>query len=431
MCGAAGGTSGCLNRSDHPNRPEVGSADPRPVYYYKSIITVITDPARRLAVYTGSRDNREPGRSGTLKVIEATNTDFALRHFLLPLLLGLRARGHEAIGLCPEGPLVAIVREQGFRVIAVPMARSLSPLAQYRALRALLAVLRAERPDLVHGHMPISGFLTRLAARLTGVRKIAYTCHGFLFNQPGPWPRRAAAWVMEFVGARLTDVFMTVSQQEARDAARMGITRRAVAVGNGRDPSLFVPDPAARVRLRQELGTAPERVVVVIVSRLVRPKGHEELLQAMRSVDAELWVVGERLASDHAGDLEAAFAASGLGDRLRRLGYREDIPAILAAADIFVLPSWFEALPMAVIEAMFCGLPIVASDITGPREQVVQGETGLLVPARQIAPLAEALRLLAADAALRARMGAAGRARAVALYDERRVVERVLDLLGA
>ncbi len=350
---------------------------------------------------------------------------------MLPLLLGLRARGHEAIGVCPEGPLAEIVRDNGFRVIAVPMARSLSPLAQSRALRALRAVLRVERPDLVHGHMPISGFLARLAAWLTGVPKIAYTCHGFLFNQPGPWPRQAAAWAMEFLGARLTDVFMTVSDKEARDAARLGITGRAVAVGNGRDPALFRPDPAARTRLRRELGTAADRVVVVIVSRLVRPKGHAELLQAMRTVDADLWVVGERLATDHAGDLEADFAASGLGLRLRRLGYRDDIPAILAAADIFALPSWFEALPMSVIEAMLTGLPVVASDVFGPRQQVVHGQTGLLVPPRTIEPLAEALRLLVADTALRVRMGAAGRARAMALYDEGRVVARVLDLLGA
>ena len=104
--------------------------------------------------------------------------------------------------------------------------------------------------------------------------------------------------------------------------------------------------------------------------------------------------------------------------------------AVLAAADIFTLPSYHEALPMSVIEAMFCGIPVVASDIDGPREQVVQGVTGLLVPARQAAPLACALARLAGDAGLRARMGAAGRARALERYDEAKIVARTLDLLG-
>jgi glycosyltransferase involved in cell wall biosynthesis len=121
---------------------------------------------------------------------------------------------------------------------------------------------------------------------------------------------------------------------------------------------------------------------------------------------------------------------AGLGDRLRMLGYRQDVGAVLAAADIFVLPSYFEGLPMSVIEAMLTGLPVVASDIAGPREQVVPEVTGLLVPPRQVAPLAEALSRLAADPSLRASMGEAGRARALALFDEKRVVDRTLDLLG-
>ncbi|MDE2199581.1 MAG: glycosyltransferase family 4 protein [Rhodospirillales bacterium] len=365
-----------------------------------------------------------------MKILEITNVDFSLRHFLLPVMRGARARGHEVIGVAADGALLEVARAEGFRVVALPLARSLSPRAQWRALRALRALMRAERPDMVHAHMPISGFLARLAARLEGVPRVAYTCHGFLFNQPGPWLRRAAAFAMEWIGGRLSDIVLTVSTEEAADARRLGIARGAVAVGNGRDPARFHPDPAARARLRAELGVAPDAVVVIAVSRLVRHKGYPELLAALRSVPAELWVVGERLASDHGESMEPYFAASGLGPRLRRLGYREDTPALLAAADIFALPSHFEGLPMSVIEAMLSGLAVVASDVSGPREQVVSGQTGLLVPPGQSAPLAAALARLAGDAALRARMGEAGRQRALELYDEKKVIARTLDLLG-
>ena len=355
-----------------------------------------------------------------------------MRHFLAPLLREGRARGHEMVGACPDGPLLAPLRAEGFRIVPLPLKRSASPLAQAAGFTALVRLLRAERPDIVHAHMPLSSFLGRLAARAAGVPRIAYTCHGFLFNQPSPWPRRAASLAMEWSAGRVTDLYMTVSEEEAGDARRLGLARAPVAIGNGRDPAVFRPDPEARARVRATLGVPGDRVVVVIVSRLVRHKGHPELLAAMAAVpEAELWVVGDRLASDHGEDLEPIFAASGLGERLRRLGYREDTPAVLAAADIFALPSHFEGLPMSVIEAMLTGLPVVATAIRGPREQVVDGETGLLVPPRAVEPLAAALRRLAADPALRGSMGAAGRARAMERFDEARIIGRTFDLIEA
>ncbi|WP_419730969.1 glycosyltransferase family 4 protein [Lichenicola sp.] len=371
-----------------------------------------------------------------MKILEITNVDFSLRHFLLPLMRGLRDRGHEVVGVCADGKLLSDVRAEGFRVEPLPMARSLSPLAQARAFLSLVALIRAERPDLVHAHMPISGVLARFAARLCGVKVIAYTCHGFLFNQPGRWPRRVVALVLEWIAGHVTDRYFTVSEEEARDARRLRIHPRPVAIGNGRPPAVFHPDAIARARVRAELGVDQATVVVIVVSRLVRHKGHPELLTAMQQVPgAELWVVGDRLASDHGETLEAAFAEAGrpdrLGARLRRLGYRTDIAALLASADIFALPSHFEGLPMSVIEAMLCGLPVVATDIRGPREQVIPGETGLLVPPMDVPSLAVAIQHLVCDASLRARMGEAGRARAMALYDEAAITRRTLDLLGA
>ena len=365
-----------------------------------------------------------------MKVVEVTNVDFSLRQFLLPLMRGIRARGHEVVGVCADGELLAAVRAEGFRIETIGFARRVSPFAHVKAFVALVRLLRREKPDLVHAHMPISSFLARLAARVAGVPRVAYTCHGFLFNQQGSWLRRTAGLVMEWLGARCTDLFMTVSASEASDAARLWISRQAITVGNGRDPAVFRPDPVARARIRASLGTPEQRVVVVAVSRLVAFKGYRELAEAMLDVDADLYVVGERLDSDRGEDVGEILRQAGLGARLSMLGYREDVAAVLAAADVFVLPSYFEGLPMSVIEAMLCALPVVASDIPGPREQVVNEVTGLLVPPRVVVPLAAALQRLAGDPALRATMGAAGRARALVLFDEKNVVERTLDLLG-
>jgi len=367
-----------------------------------------------------------------MKILFVINVDFSLRHFLLPLMRGARTRGHDVVAACAPGSFLVPVRDEGFRVVEIPLHRGLSPLAQWRAFRALVALMRAEQPDILHAHMPISGFLARAAGRIAGVKVIAYTCHGFLFNQPGSWVRRGVSLALEwFAGCFLTDLFFTVSEAEARDASRLNIARAPIVVGNGRDPALFRPDAAARAAIRATLGVAADKLVIVTVGRLVRHKGFPELVAAMRDVPlAEIWVVGERLASDRGPDMGVALRAAGLGDRLRLLGYRDDVAAIVAAADIFVLFSQFEGLPMSVIEAMLCGLPVVASDIPGLREQVEHGTTGFLVPRDDVPALAGALKKMVAEADLRATMGAAGRMRAMRMYDEKLVVARTLDALG-
>jgi glycosyltransferase involved in cell wall biosynthesis len=171
-----------------------------------------------------------------------------------------------------------------------------------------------------------------------------------------------------------------------------------------------------------------------MVGRLVAEKGYPELIEAMRVVDAKLWVAGERLTSDHASPVDQAMEAAQtdpvLKTRIRFLGYRPDVAALMASADIFTLPSHREGMPRSIIEAMLCGLPVVATDIRGSREEVVDGETGLLVPVNDPPALAAALTRLVEDQNLRFRMGFAGSARALDLYDESKVIRVQLEALG-
>ncbi len=331
-------------------------------------------------------NTKPPAKPSTVKIIEVTNVDFSLAHFLAPLMRGARARGHEVIGVCADGPLLAPIRAEGFRIETPPLVRGLSPSAQARAYAALLALFRAEKPDLVHAHMPISGFLARLAARAAGVPRVAYTCHGFLFNQPAPWPRRAASLAME-LARRAGDRHLHRPYRPRKRPTRAPAHRPRPGRHRQRARPGHLPPRRRRARAHPRRARAGRGRGGgdVHVSRLVRHKGYPELLAAMAQLPADmpahLVVVGTRLASDHGPDMAPDFAASGLGARLRRLGYRTDVAAVLAASDIFALPSHFEGLPMSVIEAMLTALPVVATDIRGPREQVVDGVTGLLVPA--------------------------------------------------
>ena len=236
----------------------------------------------------------------------------------------------------------------------------------------------------------------------------------------------------------MTHVLFTQSEEDAGAARRHNLCRGGVieAIGNGVDRKRFHPstDPAARTRLRDQIGTAESDCVIVAIGRLVAEKGYPELIDAMAMVDATLWVVGSRLASDYAGRIDDAMERARnspvLDRRIRFLGYRADVPDLLRAADIFTLPSHREGMPRSIIEAMMTGLPVVATDIRGSREEVVPGETGLLVPVNDAPALARALGGLVGNPELRAEMGRAGRARALRLYDEEQVIQRQMEVLG-
>jgi len=374
------------------------------------------------------------------RILQVAAIDFQVRHFLMPLMRALRDRGHVVEVAAADGPDLDPARLDGFVIHPVPFARSLDLAAHVRASRHLRDLLRRERFDIVHGHYPVAGHIARLVGRAAGVPEIAYTSHGYSFLKPGNPFLRALMFGAEVVASRCQTVLFTQSSEEARLAERLGLAPRggAIAIGNGVDGARFHPvrdlaDRADRKRLRGEVGTPEDAVVLVIVSRLVAHKGHAELLAvAERLAEAHVWVVGDRLASDHGTRLDAVLgrARTALGPRLVLFGRRADVERILRAADIFVLPSHFEGMPRTVAEAMMSGLPVVATAIRGTREQVLDGETGRLVPVGDVDALAQALSPLIADPSLRERYGAAGRARAEALFDERIVIARQIEALG-
>jgi glycosyltransferase involved in cell wall biosynthesis len=374
-----------------------------------------------------------------MKICQVCAVDFTLYHFLLPLMRGLRNAGHEVVGACAHGSLTDRIEAEGFRVIDVPIRRSANPLALWRSYRALRHMLGTEKFDMVHVHTPVAALVGRLAAWRAGVPRIVYTAHGFYFHEHMPAAKLGLHIGLEWLAGRTTDLLFTQAEEDAATARRLGLARGPIhAIGNGSDPARFrpaLPGEIARGDIRAALGTPADRPVILMVGRLVAEKGYTELIEAMRAVDAELWIVGERLASDHADGIAAALATAQsdppLKARIKLLGYRADVPDLMRAADIFTLPSHREGMPRSITEAMLSGLPVVATDIRGSREEVVDGTTGLLVPLGDIDALGAALARLAADAAMRARLGAAGLARARELYDEAKVVARQLALLAA
>lgn len=376
-----------------------------------------------------------------LKILHMAAVDFTIRQFLLPLGEGLRAAGHEVVFASTPGPYRADIETAGFRFVANPVSRSLNAFAHAAATWRTWRLLRRERFDVVHVHTPIAALVGRLAARLAGVRLKIYTAHGFYFHDDMPARKRRLFVGLEKTGAACGDFIMTVSKEDEASALAAGVASPGAieTIYNGIDTVHFDPARAGaadRAEVRSRLGIPEDAPVVGIVGRLVREKGFFELLDAaaiLRLAHPETrWlVVGDVLPSDHDG-IGAAFAERvaelGLDAHVIRAGLVKDTAPYLAAMDVFTLPSYREGMPISLLEAMSMGLPCVATDIRGCREEVVEGETGHLVPARNSVALAGAIGGLLSDSEKARRMGEAGRRRVLEVFDIRRVVAHQLQI---
>lgn len=371
------------------------------------------------------------------RVVHVATVDLTLRFLLLPQLVGLRDAGFDVATISAPGPWVAEIEAEGIRHIPWHHAtRAWDPREDALAFRELLAIFRRERFDLVHTHNPKPGVLGRVAARVARVPHVVNTVHG-LYATPGDrWRRRAPVLAAEWMAARCSDLELYQSAEDLVWARRLHLARpgRSLHLGNGIDVSRFAPERAGseRVRkLRAELGIGDDELVVGTVGRMVREKGYAELFEAAALVRARIPNV-RFLAVGEPDDAKRDTVTRGAMDRVEDdvvfTGWRDDVADLMAVMDVFALPSWREGLPRSAIEAAASGLPLVLTDIRGCREVAADGIEGFLIPVRDPARLADAIARLLEDPALRRRMGHAARARAEAVFDERRVVATVVGI---
>ena len=306
-------------------------------------------------------------------------------------------------------------RDADLEVIMEPALRSpISPPHDVSALRSLSALLRRRPFDVVHTHTAKAGALGRIAARRARVPRVVHTYHGFPFHEFQSRLRRGGYIAVERRLGRITDVALCVGTGVAVEAVRRGLVPperiRTIGVAVPAGPPLAVD---ARDRARRALGIPPDATVVGAVGRLTYQKAPEDFLTAMRELGRRgrpdavgVWVGGGDLA-ERVGRL----TRSASGPRVVLAGERADIPEILPAFDVFALPSRYEGLPTAIVEAMTCGIPVVATAVNAVGDVVVPGETGLLVPPRRPDLLAEAVDYLLTSPDAAARMAANARDR--------------------
>lgn len=363
---------------------------------------------------------------GAARVVDIINVSSSANTLLRDRVLAMRESGIDNRILCIDGPYVPRLRALGIPVATVSLPRGYHPLKLMVSLFEMIAYLRRERIDLVHTHCSIPGFLGRVAARMAGVPIVIHTVHGYHFHDRSSPLARSFYVGLERLAGLGTDLLLSQNRVGMQDTMRHQIVpeHRLRFIGNGIDVALFHPcrrDPA---------GDRPP--TITCVARMEAVKNHLQLLEAAqllheRGLDFRVRLVGD-------GPLREPYEAfcdrAGIRSKIEFVGYCDDVPAVLADTDIAVLTSVKEGIPRAVIEPMAMGLPVVATRVSGTREVVRDGETGILVELGDATALANALQRLLADAALREKLGARGRQIAEADFDEQRVIERLAEMYG-
>ncbi len=376
-----------------------------------------------------------------VRVIARLNVGGPARHVVL-LDRGLRARGHETLLVHgtvgdDEASLEHLAVEAGVPTRRIAdLGRRVSPLSDARALVRLVRTIFREQPDVVHTHTAKAGTLGRIAAAAFNATRgrgrrlvVVHTFHGHVLEGYFSPAVNRFVRAAERLLARTTDRIVTISPSQRDEiVGRFGVGRpgATVVVPLGLDLQGLVDGAGAR-SLRAELGIDEHSVVFGFLGRLVPIKDVPTLVLAFSRLletipDAWLLIAGDGPVRP---GLEALIAARVPGGRVRLLGWREDLVDLYATLDVCVLSSRNEGTPVAIIEAMAAGRPVIATRVGGVPDVVDDGETGLLVAPGDAEGLAAAMARLAADPAARCRMGGLGRQRAAAAFGHERLVDDI------
>lgn len=347
-----------------------------------------------------------------MKIVELTAVQSTVSAFLIPLMEKLHEEGNELYvitsdpeGKLAENPQISRICE---KIINLDIPRSVSPMRMLKAYRKLKTIFKEIKPDIVHTHTPAASVISRIAAKKSGIRRIFYTAHGFYFHENmGTLKYKLFFGVEKFLAKKYTDLIFTVNEEDRKTAIDNGflpaekiINTNSVGIDTKWkfNPERF--DNTAKTKIKKSLGIGDE-FVFTFTGRLVREKGVFELVEAYAKLCAgmkntKLLIIGETLKTDRDKNvrelLEKIVSENEIRDRVLFLGQREDIPELLSITDAFVLPSYREGMPVAPLEAMSMGVPVIGTDIRGMREEIIEGKNGYLIPLKNTEDLVIAMR---------------------------------------
>ena len=365
---------------------------------------------------------------------------YAFKTLLKEQLHSISSSGIELMLVCsPSQELDELGAELGARTVGISIERKPSPISDLRSLCQLTRLFRSNRFDIVHSSTPKAGLLTALAGVLsrTPVRLHTFT------GQPWVELKGLKRWVpkkCDYITAKLMTHCYADSASQREFIIRKGVAEQTKidVIGEGSISGVNLErfsverwGGTAAVETRRELGISETAPVIVFSGRVTRDKGIVELVAAFQNVSnkipgVELVLVGP-FEPERDPLPKSVIDTITATPRIHNVGFTSTPEKFVAAGDVFCLPSYREGFGSVVIEAAAMGLPTVASAIVGLVDAVDDGKTGILVPAKTVAPLSDALFRLLQDKSLRAQMGHAAMERAARCFDARRVNQLVVE----
>ena len=378
-----------------------------------------------------------------MKIIEISAIDGTMNNLLRELNVGIKSKGYELICVCSKGKNIKKLRDDGFNVINLNIDRKINPLSNIISLYNLYKLFKREKPDIVHVHTPVAAALGRVAAKKANVPIVIYTAHGFYFHKGMfRFKYNIILKIEKYLAKYYTDFIFTQSEEDRRTALENNFIDKSeiLTIGNGVDVwGKFNPINIEKNKINKiykEFNLNKNDKIVTFIGRLVKEKGLIDLLEAFNNIifndmkRIKLLIVGEIGKDERDKNTKRKIEKYRDNSNIIFTGYRNDINYILHITDVFCLPSYREGMPRSIIEAMTMECAVVATDIRGSREEVIDKKTGFLVPVNSINILSDKIKKLVQDDKLLQEMKIAGRRRAEKLFNEKEVVKKQLEIFN-
>ncbi len=374
------------------------------------------------------------------KVVHLANVDQTISLFLMPQLQELQEKGYEVHAICPLNDNKNTITQKGIIAHHVEVTRDITFIKDVIMFFRLWYIMVRQRFYIVHAHSAKMEFFGQLAARLSLTPIVLYTNHGMIFRSDMPKLKRSVLKLMARFSGVISDHIFSQSEEDINHAISHNIypQKKLSYLGNGIDITNFdmkrFPKESLE-RIKLDLGIPTDGIVIGIVARFVKEKGYPEFFSAARMLrkiheNVFFLCVGNDVKNERDPVDFNVLDEWGLEESFTILKSQKDMPRLYAVMDIVVLPSFREGFPRTLMEAAAMSKPTVASDISGCREAVMHDVNGLLFSVGDACELAESVDKILTDRQRYTRYAKKGRELAETNFDQRKVVDRLLEVYG-
>lgn len=338
-----------------------------------------------------------------MNVLFVATQDDHIYKFHVPFMNWFKEQGYEVHIAANFLDYKEELEELGFILHQIDFSRNPLSKNNIKAIYQVRDLLRGNPFSLIHVNTPIAAFITRFVANKERIKPIVYTAHGFHFYKGAPIMNWLLYYPLEKIAARWTDALITMNEEDYLAAQKLMQKTRGKAYkvhGVGVDLSRYKKDDEARYKKRRELNIDEEQFVLLSIGEINKNKNQKQVIEAIALLPGDLkykivYLIAGKGKQER--EIKSISAKYGLDKQVVFLGYSEDIPNLINAADIVLSTSYREGLPKNVIEAMATEKPVIGTDIRGNRDLIKQGEIGLLVPVGDYKATAEAITKLITD----------------------------------